>query len=52
MSKSGSGAAHDAALRIVQKLQSAGYETYWVGGCVRDALFGVEEDDTEPRSER
>jgi poly(A) polymerase len=29
----------------VDRLQSAGYETYWVGGCVRDVLLGREPDD-------
>lgn len=30
--------AHDAA-GIVTQLRSAGYEAYWVGGCVRDLLL-------------
>lgn len=28
------------ALRIVRRLQNAGHEAYWVGGCVRDVLLG------------
>jgi|GEM_PF-915626 len=30
----------DDAVEIVKKLQSAGFETYLVGGCVRDILIG------------
>jgi poly(A) polymerase len=33
------------ALSIVQKLQSEGFETYLVGGCVRDLLLGLEPKD-------
>jgi poly(A) polymerase len=29
-----------AALQIVRRLQAAGFEAYWVGGCVRDRLLG------------
>ncbi len=29
-----------AARRLVQTLQQNGHETYWAGGCVRDALLG------------
>jgi len=29
-----------AAAQIVRRLQGAGFETYWVGGCVRDRLLG------------
>jgi poly(A) polymerase len=32
----------EAALRIVAKLHSAGYEAYFAGGCVRDLLLGRE----------
>ncbi len=34
-----------AALRIVQRLQEAGFETYFAGGCVRDVLLGREPKD-------
>jgi poly(A) polymerase len=37
--------AEDAAREIVRTLQSAGYETYWVGGCVRDRLLGRTPED-------
>jgi poly(A) polymerase len=30
---------------VVQRLQQAGFEAYWVGGCVRDFLLGREPDD-------
>jgi len=30
----------NTAMRIVRRLQTAGYEAYWVGGCVRDMLLG------------
>ena len=33
------------ANRIIHTLQSAGYEAYIVGGCVRDAVLGKEPDD-------
>lgn len=33
------------ARRVVQLLQSAGYETYLVGGCVRDLLAGLHPKD-------
>ena len=32
----------EAALRIVEKLRSRGYEAYLAGGCVRDLLLGRE----------
>jgi len=35
----------DAALEIVAKLGTAGYEAYLVGGCVRDLLLGREPKD-------
>lgn len=52
----GSGPVHDviqgmeqglrqAALQVVRRLQEAGYEAYWVGGCVRDMLLGGEPED-------
>jgi poly(A) polymerase len=34
-----------AALRVVERLRSAGYETYLAGGCVRDLLLGSEPKD-------
>jgi poly(A) polymerase len=34
-----------AALEIVRRLQRAGFEAFWVGGCVRDFLLGREPDD-------
>jgi poly(A) polymerase len=33
------------ALEIVRRLQEAGFEAYWVGGCVRDMLLGQEPHD-------
>ena len=30
------------AVEIVRRLQKAGFEAYWVGGCVRDMLLGSE----------
>jgi poly(A) polymerase len=33
------------AVVIVQRLQKAGFEAYWVGGCVRDMLLGREPHD-------
>jgi poly(A) polymerase len=33
------------ATEIVRRLQSAGFEAYWVGGCVRDFLLGREPQD-------
>ena len=38
-------ASRDTAIRIVRRLQNAGHETYFVGGCVRDLLRGVEPGD-------
>ena len=32
----------DAALRVVETLARKGHETFFVGGCVRDALLGLE----------
>ncbi|HEX4341889.1 MAG TPA: CCA tRNA nucleotidyltransferase, partial [Verrucomicrobiae bacterium] len=32
-------------MEIVRRLQTAGYEAFWVGGCVRDSLLGREPDD-------
>src|SRR6266511_630263 len=33
------------AIRIVRRLQKAGFEAYFVGGCVRDQLLGTEPQD-------
>ena len=33
-------AARTFAIRVVERLRTAGYETYWAGGCVRDELLG------------
>jgi poly(A) polymerase len=38
-------ASRDTAIRIVNRLKISGYETYFVGGCVRDLLRGVEPGD-------
>src|SRR5256885_843842 len=35
----------DAVLRIAQQLEGAGYETWCVGGAIRDNLLGVENHD-------
>src|SRR3954463_14632673 len=33
------------ATEVVQRLQSAGFQAFWVGGCVRDFLLGREPQD-------
>jgi poly(A) polymerase len=33
------------ALQVVRRLRDAGFEAYWVGGCVRDVLLGREPED-------
>jgi len=38
-------ASRDTAIGIVHRLQQAGHEAYFVGGCVRDLLRGVEPGD-------
>ena len=38
-------ASRYTAISIIQRLQDAGYEAYFVGGCVRDLLRGVEPGD-------
>ncbi len=38
-------AARRFATEIVQRLQQAGYQAYWAGGCVRDWLLGLEPKD-------
>jgi poly(A) polymerase len=35
----------DTATAIVRRLQTAGFEAFWVGGCVRDFLLGREPRD-------
>lgn len=35
----------DAAVEVVRRLQQAGFEAFWVGGCVRDRLLGREPTD-------
>ena len=35
----------DTAIEIVRRLQAAGFEAFWVGGCVRDCLLGREPQD-------
>ena len=35
----------EKATSVVQKLQEAGHEAYFAGGCVRDALLGIEPKD-------
>ncbi len=37
----------DSARRVVERLRSRGYEAFWVGGCVRDALLGIEPKDID-----
>ncbi|HBH86692.1 MAG TPA: phosphohydrolase [Syntrophaceae bacterium] len=38
-------ASRDTAISVVRRLQKAGHEAYFVGGCVRDLLRGVEPED-------
>ncbi len=38
-------ALRDTATEIVRRLQQAGFQAFWVGGCVRDFLLGREPDD-------
>lgn len=35
----------DTAIKIVRRLQDAGFFAFWVGGCVRDVLLGREPGD-------
>ncbi len=37
--------AADLARRIVERLRAGGHSAYWVGGCVRDLLLGIEPED-------
>jgi poly(A) polymerase len=36
---------HPEAYRITERLQKEGFETYLVGGCVRDLLSGIQPKD-------
>jgi len=38
-------ASYEAAMRVVARLEAAGHEAFFVGGCVRDLLRGVEPPD-------
>ena len=38
-------AAREFAIQVVRRLRQAGYEALWAGGCVRDALLGLEPTD-------
>lgn len=33
------------SVEIIKKLQAAGFEAYWAGGCVRDMLLGIKPKD-------
>lgn len=33
------------SIEIIKKLQKAGFEAYWAGGCVRDILLGIKPKD-------
>src|SRR5262245_47582157 len=35
----------ETAIEIVRRLQQAGFDAFWVGGCVRDCLLGREPGD-------
>ena len=41
------GPLYDAAKGVVGKLREAGYQTYWVGGAVRDIRRGEEPEDID-----
>lgn len=45
MSRSNPKPVRALARRLVEQLQSAGFEAFWVGGCVRDLLLGREPED-------
>lgn len=40
MSEENFEAARELAVRVVQQLRDAGYQSLWAGGCVRDLLLG------------
>ena len=33
------------SVEVVEKLQNAGFEAFWAGGCVRDQILGIEPQD-------
>jgi poly(A) polymerase len=37
--------AREFALKVVRRLQQAGFTAYWAGGCVRDQLLGLDPKD-------
>lgn len=41
------GSPKDIARKIVARLQQAGFDAFWVGGCVRDFLLGREPEDID-----
>ena len=45
MSTATKSSLRDTAAEIVRRLQAAGFDAFWVGGCVRDFLLGREPDD-------
>jgi tRNA nucleotidyltransferase/poly(A) polymerase len=40
-----SNSSREFAVYVVRRLRQAGYEALWAGGCVRDALLGLEPSD-------
>src|ERR1035438_2281588 len=38
-------APRETAVEIVRRLNAAGFQAFWVGGCVRDFLLGREPQD-------
>ena len=45
MTESAENKVSAGATEIVRRLQAAGFEAFWVGGCVRDRLLGREPED-------
>ncbi|HCI03509.1 TPA: polynucleotide adenylyltransferase PcnB, partial [Candidatus Peribacteria bacterium] len=37
----------ESAYKVVEVLTDAGYDTWWVGGCVRDMMMGEVPDDID-----
>ena len=33
------------SVEVVEKLQNAGFDAFWAGGCVRDQILGIEPQD-------